>query len=220
MTITDLKQTILDLIRPPYTNRKIVYISAAVIVVFLLLITVLVFTIHNSLKTSAVPSQTATQTSNVKPSATPVNPFTSGSRYQMPTYTIAYPQGSQNTTDNFPGGTTLIIQPPSGYPGEPVFDVEAYNSKQDVAQKAEIYVATGGKISTLEVGNMKLPEISNTYNMRTIDSKPIHTPTQLRLAYLIKPNSLYVFRMYYSSSTKVQADETLFTQFIQSFTLN
>lgn len=219
LTITDLKQTILELIRPPYTNRKIVYISAAIIVVFLLLITALVFTIHNSIKRSTLPSKTATQTSNAKPSAAPVNPFSEGSRYQMPTYSIAYPQGSQNTTDNFPGGTTLIIQPP-GYPGEPVFDVEAYSSKQNVVQKAELYDITGVKISTLKVSNMKLSELSNTYNMRTINSKPIHTPTQLRIAYLIKPNSLYVFRMYYSSSTTVQEDETLFTQFIQSFALN
>jgi len=67
---------------------------------------------------------------------------------------------------------------------------------------------------------MTLPELRNTYNMRTINSKPIHTPTQLRLAYPLKPNALYVFRMYYSSSTTVPVDETLFSQFINSFVQN
>jgi hypothetical protein len=207
-------QKIKDLVSPPFTNRKIVYISMTIIILFLIVVALLALLVKNSVKSSPVP--TAIQAPKTIPTSAPVNPFTGGSRYTMSTYSIAYPQGSQTSTYTFTGGTTLIVEPP-GYPGEPVFDVEAYNSKQNVADKAKWYAAAGGKITTLKVNNMNLYEVSNTYNMRTINSKPIHTPTQLRLAFLDESNALYVFRMYYSSSTTIEQDETLYRQFIGSF---
>jgi hypothetical protein len=148
----------------------------------------------------------------------PANPFTNGKIYSLPKYSVAYPKGSKNTVNVFVGGSTLIIQPPvSSYPEEPIFDIEAYNTHQNLIQKEYLYLATGAKKSTLVVNNMKLPELSATYKIRTIDSKPVHTQTQLRLAYLVKPNALYVFRMYYSSSVTKPEDEQLFKQFISSF---
>src|SRR6185437_3172722 len=95
-------------------------------------------------------------------------------------YSIAYPQGSQNTANVFIGGSTYIIEPPAsaGYPNEPVLDVEAYTSAQNLAQKQALYIASGATKDTLTVNNMSLPELKVTYAMRTINSKPIHTPTQ------------------------------------------
>jgi hypothetical protein len=191
------------------------------IIILILLLVVLVASLRGrgTVSNNTVNSQPARSTSQAFPTQGPYNPFPNGDRYQGATYSIAYPQGSQNSTNTFTGGSVFIVEPPN-YPNEPVFDVEAYTSAQNLSQKEELYLATGATKSTITVNNIPLPELRNTYNMRTINSKPIHTPTQLRLAYLVKPNALYVFRMYYSSSIPVQADEALFSQFITSFSLN
>ena len=154
----------------------------------------------------------------VIPSAgtTSLNPFPDGGRYQATSYSVAYPKGSQNSLYTFPGGTTFLTEPP-GYPGQPIFDVEAYNSAQNLARKQVLYLAEGAKKTILVSNNNSLPELTNTYKTRVINSQPVHTPTQLRLAYLVKPNAFFVFRMYYSSATSVPADEELFSQFINSF---
>lgn len=199
------------------SKRNLIIIIIVVIIIFIttLLIT---FIGKGKQETSIIPPS-GSSALHAFPTMTPYNSFPNGSRYKLSTYSIAYPQGSQNTVSVFIGGSTLIIEPPN-YPNEPVFDVEAYTSAQNLAQKEALYIASGATKSTINVNNMVLPELRVTYNMRTINSKPIHTPTQLRLAYLVQPHAFYVFRMYYSSSVSVQADEDLFTQFIKSFSLN
>lgn len=195
------------------SKRLILLIGIVLIVIVLLLLMMAVVTNKPNNTNTATKS-----TTHPFPSVSQGGSFPNGSRYQSSTYSIAYPQDSQNTSNVFAGGSMFITQPPN-YPGEPVLDVEAYDSAQNLAQKESLYLATGATRSTITVNNMTLPELRNTYDMRTINSKPIHTPTQLRLAYLVKPHAMYVFRMYYSSSTTIPADETLFSQFIQSFSL-
>jgi len=217
LKITELKQNIVNLFIPPFTKRKMLHVGIALIIIILVVSLLIAVSMQNT-KTIAVPNQNGKQSLQAHPTITPNNLFPQGGIYQMPTYTIAYPQGSLNTTNTFEGGTTLIIQPPN-YPHEPLLDIEAYNSPQNLEEKKSWYLAAGATQNTLVINNMKLQELKNTYKMRTINSKPIHTPTQLRLAYLVKPQALYVFRMYYSSKVSVPADEELFTQFIKSFTL-
>lgn len=198
----------------PFSKRIILFIGVVLLVVVLLLLIMAVVTNRPTGSNTALKV-----TPHAFPITTAANPFPNGGRYQSSTYSVAYPQGSQNTSNTFNGGSIVIIEPPN-YPGEPVLDIEAYNSTQNLAQKESLYIVAGAIKSTITLNNITLPELRNTYNMRTINSKPIHTPTQLRLAYLVKPNALYVFRMYYSSNTTIQADENLYQQFINSFTLN
>jgi len=115
---------------------------------------------------------------------------------------------------------TFVPPKSPDYPNQPIFDVEAYNSPQDIQQKQLLYLAEGAKKSTLTVNTMTLPELQGSYQFRMINSERVNTPTQLRLAYLVLPHALYVFRMYYSSPTPVPADESLYKQFIASFILN
>lgn len=200
-------------------NKVIIIVVAIILILLLFLMTIFVKRGSSNEPISIIPGSSAP---HAFPTVAPYEPFPNGGRYRQATYSISYPQGSQNTASVFIGGSTFIIQPPdsAGYPNEPVFDVEAYTSAQNLAQKQASYLATGATKDTIAVNNISLPELKNTYGMRTINSKPIQTPTQLRLAYLVKPNALYVFRMYYSSSVSVQADEDLFLQFIKSFSLN
>jgi hypothetical protein len=196
----------------PLSHRKVILISIAIFVVILLL-PVLIITTNKSAR-HKINIQTTTQTT------VPPNPFPNGARAQQATYSIAIPLNSQTTSNTFTGGTTLIIQPPVGtYPGEPVFDVEAYNSKQNLTKKEMFYVATGASVNALVINGVTLPELKNTYQMRTINGKHIYTPTQLRIAYIVKPNALYVFRMYYSSDVTIPTDEDLFADFVKSFAL-
>ena len=216
MKIIELKQRIVDYSKPPFTTRKIVSISVVILILIFLIILLLTLVMDKTQNTT--PQNVSSKQATVLPTTVPSNSFAQGGRYQATTYSIAYPKGSQNSLYTFPEGTTFLTMPP-GYPGEPIFDVEAYNSSQSLARKQVLYIAEGAKKSTLVINNTSLPELSNTYKTRVIDSKPVRTPTQLRLAYLVKPNALYVFRMYYSSSVSVPEDEALFAQFIRSFTL-
>jgi hypothetical protein len=219
LKIIELKQNIVKQFNPPFTMRKMIYLCCAILIFIFLFISLLSLVIHKETNNSVTSKLSVKQPVNVSPTTVPLNPFSGGGRYQTATYSIAYPKGSLNTTDTFTGGTTIIIQP-SNYPNEPIFDVEAYTSAQNLRQKTALYLATGAKQTTITINNMKLLELRATYPIRTINSKPVRTPTQLRLAYLVKPNALYVFRMYYSSSVSIPAEEELFSQFIESFRLN
>ncbi len=220
LKITELKQKITLYLQPPYTLKKTVVIGGSLLVVIFLITFIIALIVHPSTNI-AQPNKQANAMPTSVPTKAPSNPFTGGGRYQNKVYSVAFPKGSQNTVNTFDGGDTIIIHPPVGtYPGEPVLDVEAYHSKQNLTQKEMFYVATGATVVGLNIDGATLPELKNTYQMRTINSVQIKTPTQLRIAYIVKPNALYVFRMYYSSSTEIPADEALFSQFIKSFDLN
>jgi hypothetical protein len=198
------------------SKRTILIICIVIIVIIPLILS---FFISSHAK-NAGTMQKGSITVNVSPTPTQFNPFPNGKIYSLPKFSVAYPKGSKNTVNVFVGGSTIIIQPPiSSYPGEPIFDIEAYSSHQNLIQKEYLYLATGAKKSTIVVNNMTLPELKATYKIRTINSKPVRTPTQLRLAYLVKPHALYVFRMYYSSNVPIPEDENLYLLFIKSFSL-
>lgn len=197
-----------------FSHRKVLIIAIVIFAVIILLPFIIVVTNKIPVKKTNGPEKPAMT------ATTSFNPFVNGGREEQSAYSIAYPQNSEKTANTFDGGTSFIIQPPNGaYPGEPVFDVEAYNSKQNLTQKEMWYVAAGATVNELDINDMKLPELKNTYQMRTIHGTQIKTPTQLRIAYLVEPNALYVFRMYYSSAVTIPADEDLFADFIKSFVL-
>jgi hypothetical protein len=190
-------------------------------ILFLILVSIIfaVAFVHNSEHIPASHSQT-----QVLPTVTPALSYAHWSRINLDTFSIEAPLGSDNTINAFYGGggymVTIVPPKSSTYPNQPIFDVEAYNSPQDLQEKQILYLAEGAKKDTLSANNMKLPELLGSYKKRMINSQPVYTPTQLRLAYLVKPDSFYVFRMYYSSSVPVAADENLYKQFIASFLLN
>ena len=204
--------------KPDSANKKPLFIYLVIIITVLLIIIFTVYYLHKTEKTPAASTAQAT------PTVTPAVSYAQWSRINLDTFSIETPLGSDNTLNAFDDGTGYMVTmvPPKSpnYPNEPIFDVEAYNSAQDLSQKQTLYVAEGAKKAMLTVNKMQLPELLGSYKMRMINSQPVYTPTQLRLSYLVLPHAFYVFRMYYSSSMPVQADENLYKQYISSFELN
>lgn len=204
---------------PLAPNRKPLFVYLVIVITVLMIIIFTIYFLHKTEKT-----QVDNTIVLAKPTVTPGMSYAGWSRINLDTFSIETPLGSDNTLNTFDDGSgyMVIIIPPKSpqYPNEPIFDVEAYNAPQDLAQKQQMYLAEGAKKTTLTVNKMQLPELEGSYKMRMINSNPVYTPTQLRLSYLVMPHAFYVFRMYYSSNGPAQADENLYKQYIASFMLN